>query len=227
MLKVVGYVRVSTEEQADNGQFLEVQKAKLTAYAALYELELVEIITDAGISAKSLHRPGLQRALSLLRKGQVQGLLIAKLDRLTRSVGDWQRLIEEHFSEKAGRQLFSVNDSIDTRSAAGRLVLNVLRSVAQWEREVISERTQDALRHKFTKGQRVGKVRFGYDLADDGKTLLPNPVEQEALSLMKQLRDAGQTLRAIATELNSRGIRTKEGKPWIHTSVERILRRAA
>jgi DNA invertase Pin-like site-specific DNA recombinase len=160
------------------------------------------IIADARVSAKSLNRPGLQDALAKLRRGATDGLVIAKLDRLTRNVGDWQKLIDGYFGDKAGKQLFSVADSIDTRTAAGRLVLNVLLSVAQWERETIGERTKDALQHKISKGERCGKVRFGYKLAADGKTLVAVPAERQAIALMKELPTAGQTLRDIAAELN-------------------------
>jgi len=226
-MRVIGYVRVSTEEQATNGQSLDAQRAKLEAYASLYELELVEIIVDAGVSAKSLNRPGLQDALAKLRRGAADGLVIAKLDRLTRNVGDWQRLIDSYFGDKAGKQLFSVADSIDTRTAAGRLVLNVLLSVAQWERETIAERTKDALQHKIRKGERCGKVRYGFDLAADGRTLIPNVEQQQAIRLTKELRAAGQTLRQITDELNRRGVATKEGGQWQHTTVARILKRAA
>ena len=174
-----------------------------------------------------LHRVGLQDALGKLRKGAVEGIVVAKLDRLTRSVGDWQDLIESYFGEKAGKQLFSVADSIDTRTAAGRLVLNVLLSVAQWERETIGERTRDTLQHKITKGERVGKVRFGYDLADDGINLIPNEAEQATIRLIRELRTAGGSYRSIAVELNRLGIATKEGGLWVHTSVTGILMRNA
>lgn len=226
-MRVVAYIRVSTEEQADHGQSLDVQRAKVTAYAALYDLDLVEIIEDAGESGKTLHRDGLQHALALLERGEVQGLLVAKLDRLTRSVGDWQTLITDHFGEKAGKQLFSVADCVDTRTAAGRLVLNVLLSVAQWEREVISERTRDTLRYKISQSQRVGKIRFGFDLSANGKTLVPNALEQQALAVMRQLRQQGQSYRDIAAELNARGVATKGGKPWVHTTIKGLLARAA
>jgi site-specific DNA recombinase len=226
-MKVVGYIRVSTDEQATNGQSLDAQRAKLEAYASLYDLEIVEIIDDAGQSAKKLRRPGLERARQMLDNGQADGLLICKLDRLTRSVADWQKLIDRHFGERAGKQLFSVADSIDTRTAAGRLVLNVLLSVAQWERETIAERTSDALQHKIRKGERCGKVRFGYDLADDGKMLIPNHDEQEAISLIRELREAGESLRKIANELNRLDIATKEGGQWKHTTIKGILARAA
>src|SRR5437899_6703518 len=117
--RAIGYIRVSTDKQAEHGVSLEAQQAKLTQYAALYDIALVDIIVDAGVSAKTLERPGLQRALGMLRKGQANALLVAKLDRLTRKVKDLGALVEDYFS----------------------LVLNVLGSVAQWEREVISERT--------------------------------------------------------------------------------------
>jgi len=224
-MKVVIYARVSTADQTDNGVSLDAQQAKMTAYASLYDLEVVETIVDAGESAKSLDRPGLQCALGLLRSGTVDGMIVVKLDRLTRSVADWQALIDEFFGEKAGKQLFSVNDSIDTRTAAGRLVLNVLLSVAQWERETTGERTREALRHKIRNGERCGKVRFGFDLAADRKTLIPNPIEQQAIDLMTSLRASGCALRQIAADLTARNIRTKEGGAWTHTAVARILNR--
>jgi DNA invertase Pin-like site-specific DNA recombinase len=120
-----------------------------------------------------------------------------------------------------------VADSIDTRTAAGRLVLNVLMSVAQWEREATGERTRDVLRHKIAKGERVGSVRFGFDLAADGTTLVANPVEQEAIGIMRELRSAGKSYPAICAELDARGIKTKEGKPWLPMTVRNILLRAA
>ena len=226
-MRVIAYLRVSTADQADNGVSLDAQQAKTAAYASLYGLEIVETIVDAE-SAKSLAREGLQRALGLLKAGKADGLLIVKLDRLTRSVADWQVLIDDYFGEKAGKQLFSVNDSIDTRTAAGRLVLNVLLSVAQWERETTAERTREALQHKICSGERVGKVKYGFDLADDGITLTPNPAEQDALTLIQELRTAGRTLRQIAAELTCRNIPTKEGhSQWQHQTVAYILKRAA
>ncbi len=224
-MKVIAYCRVSTVDQQENGISLDAQRSKMEAYASLYGLEIVETIID-GESGKSLNRAGLQQALSMLKAGKADGLLIPKLDRLTRSISNWQTLIDNYFGEKAGKQLFSVSDSIDTRTAAGRLVLNVLITVAQWERETIGERTKEALQHKIRNGQRVGKVRFGFDLAADGATLIPNPTEQQAIETMRNLRKSGHTLRQIAQHLTSR-FPSKEGKPWDHTTVRQILNRAA
>lgn len=227
-MNVICYCRVSTADQADTGISLEAQVAKMRAYASLYDLTIVEVIADAGESAKSLNRPGLRHALGLMKAGKADGLLIVKLDRLTRSIADWQDLIDAYFGERGGKQLLSVNDSIDTRTAAGRLVLNVLITVAQWERETIGERTRDALQHKIRNGQRVGKVRFGYNLGPDGITLVENPAEQETIRLMRDLRAAGCTLRQIAAALTQRNIPTKEGlSQWQHQTVAYILKRAA
>jgi len=112
-------------------------------------------VVDAGVSAKTLDRPGVQKALGILRTGQANALLVVKLDRLTRSVKDLGNLVEEYCSSD-DMTLLSVADAIDTRTAAGRLVLNVLGSVAPWERETIGERTAEALAHKKAQGHKPG-----------------------------------------------------------------------
>jgi site-specific DNA recombinase len=119
----------------------------------------VEVVVDAGISAKSLERPGLARALRMLENGEASGILVTKLDRLTRSVKDLGHLIERYFGARFA--LLSVTDSIDTRSAGGRLVLNVLASVSQWERELASERTSEALQHLKAQGRKLGGRKPG------------------------------------------------------------------
>ncbi len=99
-------------------------------------------------------------------------------------------------------------DSVDTRSAAGRLVLNIMVSVSQWEREAIGERTQDAMHHKQANGERVGTVPFGYRAAADGLHLEADPAEQGILSRIRELKVGGYTIRAIAEELNRQGLTT-------------------
>jgi DNA invertase Pin-like site-specific DNA recombinase len=224
--KAVGYIRVSTDKQADHGVSLEAQQAKLTAYAALYDIALVDIIVDAGASAKSLNREGLQRALGMLRKGQANALLVAKLDRLTRSVRDLGILVEDYFSSD-DITLLSVADSIDTRSSAGRLVLNVLASVSQWEREAIGERTTEALAHKKAKGEKLGgDVPYGYTLAADGKTLVEDAGEQALLGAIRDVRSRGLSQRAIVAELARKGFTTRKGTPLGLTQVQRIMEQA-
>lgn len=224
-MRVLGYGRVSTEEQGFSGVSLDCQVEKIRGYCRLYELELVDTVTDVE-SGKSLERPGIETTVKMLDAGWVDGVVITKLDRLSRSVKDWNSLIDGYFSEKAGKQLFSVGDSIDTRTAAGRLVLNVLMSVAQWEREAIAERTREALAHKRAKGERISKSVFGFDIGRNGK-LVPNEGEQAAAVRMREMRAAGSSLREIADEMDRLGVKTKEGRPWAHQSVSRIVARPA
>ena len=212
-MKAVGYIRVSTQDQAESGLSLKHQEDKIKAYCEALDIDLMSIEVDAGHSGKSLNRPAMQKILSKIQAKQIEAVVILKLDRLTRSVRDLGFLVE--LFEKTGVALVSVQDSINTSTAAGRLVLNVLGSVSQWEREAIGERTKAALQVKKQQGQRVGQVPFGFKLAADGESLLPETNEQEILSVIRELRSSGLSYRKIAAELELRGIPTKKGgKVW-------------
>lgn len=223
MVKAVGYIRVSTEEQANSGVSLDAQKAKLEAYASLYEIELVAIEVDAGVSAKTLNRPGLQFALARLDNGEAGALVVVKLDRLTRRVADLDTLIERYFGQRF--TLMSVSEQIDTSSAAGRLVLNVLTSVAQWERETTSERTKTALAHKKVQGEHVGSAGFGYKVID--KKLQKVTQEYQTIAIIQQMKKAGHTLQAIADHLNAEGYQTQRGGKWYPMTISNVLKREA
>jgi site-specific DNA recombinase len=224
--KAVGYIRVSTDTQAEHGVSLDAQHAKLAAYAALYDLTLVEVIVDAGASAKTLDRPGLQRALGMLRKGKATALLVAKLDRLTRSVEDLGELIRTVFVPGKA-DLLSVGEQIDTRTAAGRLVLNVLGSVAQWERETTSERTKEALAHKRANGERTSLYApYGYRLANDEKTLVADEAEQALLAAIREARQRGLSQRAVVADLARQGFTTRKGTALGLRQVQRMMEQA-
>src|SRR5947208_7110065 len=152
-MKAIGYVRVSTDKQADKGISLEAQAEKIRAMAMLHDHQLLDVLVDGGESAKSLKRPAMAKLLAMIDAGQVKTVIVAKLDRLTRSVRDLCELLERF--ERRGVALVSVAESLDTGSAAGRLVLNIMAAVSQWEREAIGERTRDALGHKRSQGERV------------------------------------------------------------------------
>src|SRR4051812_25655214 len=109
--RTIAYLRVSTDKQAERGVSLDAQRAKVKAYAELYDLELVEVVVDAGESAKFLNRPDLQRALGMLKRHEADALLVVKLDRLTRSVVDLGRLVEGHFAPGKAA-LLSVGEQI-------------------------------------------------------------------------------------------------------------------
>jgi DNA invertase Pin-like site-specific DNA recombinase len=229
MTRVIGYIRVSTEQQADGGVSMDAQRAKLAAYSLACDLELVAVEMDAGVSAKSMARPGLQSAMARLEAGEADGLLVVKLDRLTRSVRDLGWLVEP--KRFGGRwALLSVSDSIDTRSAAGRLVLNVLASVAQWEREATGERTRDALAHVRAQGATLGAAPLGVRRAEArdaaGRLVVQRDESERAtVERIAQLRAEGLTLRAIAAALDAEGHTTKRGGRWHASTVRGVLAR--
>ena len=206
-MKIIGYVRVSTEEQATCGHSLGAQEAKLRQYCDLYGHDLVEVVVDAGQSAKSLNRPGLQQALASLKAGEADGLLVVKLDRLTRSVKDLGELLEGTFRKVA---LIAVAEQFDTTSAAGRLVLNLLMSVSQWEREAIGERTSAALQHLKAKGVKLGA---------------PALADKATIARACALNSAGVSLREIARVLTAEGFQTMKGGEWSGNAVKKILAR--
>ncbi len=224
MTKAIGYIRVSTEKQADHGVSLEAQEAKLRAYADLYGIELVRVIVDAGASAKTLKREGLQEALSSLVSGESDALLVCTLDRLTRSVRDLGELVEKYFADDRSA-LLSVSEQIDTRSAGGRLVLNVLMSVSQWEREAIGERTAAALAHKKSRNEYCGgKVPFGWTLVDG--ELEENATEREIIAKARALTTAGYSFNKTARVLSERGYRTRTGRVFAAQQVKNMLEAA-
>lgn len=218
MTRAIGYIRVSTDKQAEQGVSLEAQRQKIEAYASLYDLQLVDLVVEQG-SAKTLERPGLNSVLSRLQAGEASAVIVVKLDRLTRSVVDLGKLVERYFQQFA---LLSVSEQIDTRSAAGRLVLNVLASVSQWEREVIGERTSVAMQHLKAAGRYTGgQAPYGYRLDAEGQLVEFEP-EQRVLSLVRHYRQQGLAVRKIANILSEQGFRSRAGKPLHFQAIARL-----
>jgi DNA invertase Pin-like site-specific DNA recombinase len=223
--KAIGYVRVSTEEQAAEGLSLAAQRAKLAAYAQLHDMGLAAVLADEGLSGKRAdNRPGLQEALRMLRAGEAHALVVLKLDRLSRSTRDVLDLVDD--SDREGWSLHSISEKLDTSSAAGRFVVTILAALAQMEREQIGERTAATMAHMRAQGLRVGAIPFGYDLAADGRTLVANTTEQTIIREVRALLAQGLSRRRVAERLNARGLRTKQGRPWTHVQVGRILEAA-
>jgi DNA invertase Pin-like site-specific DNA recombinase len=218
---VVGYVRVSTEEQASTGVSLAAQEARIGAYCAAMSLDGVSIVADRGASAKSLERPALRTLLDRVRAGSVATVVVLKLDRLTRSVRDLADLLDLFAKHEVA--LVSVSEHLDTSSAAGRLVLNVMGTVSQWEREAIGERTATALAHKRIVRTAYSPTPFGY--TRDGNALVPSPAEQDALAEAIRMDRAGASFREIGRMLTDRRVQPKRGGSiWYASSVRSMLR---
>ena len=218
--RAVAYVRVSTEQQAQEGNSLAAQKEKLRLYAELHGLELVAIEVDAGLSASTLDRPGLRKALERLERFECEALVVVKLDRLTRSVRDLCTLVDTYFAAGTHR-LMSVSEAVDTSTASGRLVLNILMTVSQWEREAAAERTTAVMQHLKSTGMFTGGFPpFGFFVNDEGE--LVEHVEEQALMMTARYKRAeyGMSLRKIAENL---GNNPRTGKPFSATQIQRML----
>jgi len=218
-MKTVGYVRVSTYKQADRGVSLEAQAEKIRAMAVVHTAELLDIIVDGGESPKSLTVPVWRGCSPWWTQVRCR-----RSSSPSSIVKDLCTLLERF--ERRGVALVSVAESLDTGSAAGRLVLNIMTAVSQWEREAIGERTRDVMSHKQTNGERVGNIQFGYRLCADGKHVEPDAAEQAVLAEIRQMRQDGKTLRGIAAALNGRAYRTRRGSAWRLEHVARIVGKA-
>lgn len=220
MATAIGYIRVSTEGQAQDGVSLDAQRAKLAAWADLNGYTMGAVYEDAGISGKSAdNRPGLQAALHAARRGDA--LVVYSLSRLARSTKDTIAISER--LDKAGADLVSLSERIDTTTAAGKMVFRMLAVLAEFERDQISERTATAMQFKKTKGERVGAVPYGYDLTEDGVNLAENAAEQSVIQQARELHESGLSLRKIAAELDRRGLHARNGQPFQATQIQRMV----
>jgi site-specific DNA recombinase len=221
-MKAVLYNRVSTSGQAIDGVSLDAQEARARSWATANGYVVVGVFTDAGVSGKRAeNRAELQRALTAVcaAKG---ALVVYSLSRLARSTKDAIAIAER--LEKAGADLVSLTERIDTTTAAGKMVFRMLAVLAEFERDLVSERTSAALQHKKSLGERVGQVPFGYQLAGDGVHLEQLAEEQATLRDFATMRAAGWSWERIARELNRRGITTKTGRPWTWQTARKIGR---
>lgn len=204
-MRLLAYVRVSTTEQAERGYGLDAQEMAIRETCDRRGWELVELVRDEGLSGKNLERPGLRRALERLAAGEADGLLVAKLDRLSRSVVDFGLLLE-WFTE-AEVALVALDLGVDTSTPGGRLVANVFASVAEWERDTIAARTKDGLAAVRAQGKPTGRPA----VAD----------RPELAERIRAMRDQGLTLQAIADTLTAEGVPTARGaKAWRPSSVQ-------
>lgn len=206
-LNLIGYCRVSTDEQALYGYGLDAQETKLRDHARRNNAEMV-VMRDEGISGKSLERPALMRALSKIAAGEADGLVVAKLDRLTRSVIDFAMLLEWFTTAKA--QLVALDFDLDTNTPGGRLVAHIMSATAEWERSVIAERTRSALAAAKAQGRPIGPPAVG---------------DRPELAIrIRDMRERGATLQQICDALNVEGVPTaRGGSMWRPSSVQAVL----
>jgi site-specific DNA recombinase len=222
-MKAIGYIRVSTERQAGEGVSLEAQTVKIENWCKANGYELVEVFTDAGISGKSMDkRQGLQKALASVKKDVA--LVVYSLSRLARSTKDAIN-IGESISKRKG-YLVSLSENLDGTTATGKMMFQMLAVLAEFERNLVGERTQTALAQKKANGEVYTAITpFGYE-AIEGR-LVKVEAEAQVVTEIQRRRQAGETLQLIADGLNSQGIAGKIGGKWYPSTVRNLIQRKA
>lgn len=202
----VGYVRVSTNEQADSGAGMEAQRRAITLAAEAREWHLVQIFEDGGASGKNLKRPGLLAALDALDRGEAQVLVVAKIDRLSRSLIDFAGLMER--ARKRGWDLAALDLGVDTSTPQGEMVASVMATFAQFERRLIGLRTKEALAVKRSQGVRLGR---------------PPVVAATVVARIAELRESPMSYRQVAERLDHDGVPTPHGgRRWYASTVRQL-----
>jgi DNA invertase Pin-like site-specific DNA recombinase len=209
--RVIAYRRVSTQEQADSGAGLAAQTLAIETEAKLRGYTIVAWMTDEGLSAKNLNRPQLQEALAMIRAGKAAGLIVSKLDRLSRSMLDFAGLMDA--AKREGWNIIALDIQLDLSTPNGELIAGIMALFAQWERKIIGQRTKDGLAAKKAQGVRIGRPKT---LTDDDLRVV-----REAL------KSAGGSYEGAARILNEAQVPTAQGgKQWWRNTVRTILLRA-
>jgi DNA invertase Pin-like site-specific DNA recombinase len=203
---VIGYLRVSSAEQGSSGAGLESQRQSIEAECARHGWQLLRIEEDV-LSAKNMKRPGLQRALDACRSGEATGLVVAKLDRLSRSLMDFAAMVEE--AQKRGYSIVCVDQAFDLGTSNGCAMAGMLAVFAAWEREIIGERTKAALAVKQAQGVKLGR---------------PRTMPDELRARIRRMRKRGLSLPAIVAKLNEEQVATAHGgRRWYPSTVRAAL----
>ncbi|HLJ58980.1 MAG TPA: recombinase family protein [bacterium] len=223
-MRAIGYVRVSTADQTNDGISLDVQTARIEAYAAMMNLELVVIIREEGVSASIplKDRPGGKQVLAALWEQDVRHVVALKLDRLFRDAADCLTQTKEWDTAGIALHLVDMGGmTLNTASAMGRMFLTISAAFAELERNLISERTSQALQHKKSRGEPVGRPPFGFKMVDH--RLVPIPEELAIIAEVKRQRAEGRTLWQIANYLREQNVPTRQNGAWRHNSVRQLL----
>lgn len=207
-MRVIGYMRVSTREQGDSGAGLEAQEASIRREVAHRGWDLVDLRHDVSSGKSMRRRDNLGATLRDLAAGHADALMVAKLDRLSRSVLDFAAVMETASAE--GWSVVVIDLGVDTTTTNGELVANIMIALAQWERRIIGDRTREALVAVRARGTRVGRK--------------PG-VSAETLRLIRALRAAGNSWQKIADALTAEGVPTAQGGQWHASTVRRLVSR--
>lgn len=231
LMKLIPYLRVSTDRQADEGTGLDVQSDAIRRWAKANGHTLTKAYTDRGVSgAKELeHRPRLMDAIGALKARQAGGLVVYRLDRLARDLIVQESLLAE--MRRLGAQVFTTSPAEagyledDPTDPSRRLIRQVLGAVAEYERAMTALRLRSARDRKRELGEYAGFGSPAFGLRSEGGNLVPADDEQRAIRRIVELRSDGASLPVIASTLAAEGVTSKRGGPWHPTTISRVLAR--
>lgn len=207
----IAYLRVSTDQQGDSGAGLEAQTAAIARSLAAQNLQLVATYTDVASGGSMKRRPELTEALYAMAEGRAGVLVVAKLDRLSRSLLDFAELMAR--AQREGWAIVALDIGVDTSTINGELVANIIMALAQWERRIIGQRTKDSLAALRDRGVLLGR---------------PSETTPETRMMIRILRGEGWSYRAIAKKLTAEGMRTGHGaERWYASTVRAVEQRSA
>ena len=226
-MKAIGYIRVSTEEQATSGSSLAAQQSAIRAYCVMRGIDLVSIVQDAGISAtvRLADRPGGHYLTETLGASAVHAVVATKLDRLWRRVADCSECVRQWDSAGVSLHLLDLGgQAVDTSSAMGRFFVSLMSAVAELERDQLSERITSVLAHKRSKGERWCKnAPYGSQWSSEGH-IEPCQAELDAVEVMRAAQHAGHSLTEIQAILSECGITNRRGESWSKSRVHEALK---
>ena len=220
-MKLIGYVRVSSEGQADNTS-LDDQQEKIKAYCTALSHELVGTYQDVQSGGRSENRKGLQTAIADILAGKADGIIVLKLDRLGRRASDVLTLIDKELQPN-NKALIVIDMNMDTSTPTGKLVLTMLAGVAEFEKSQINQRTANGkkARAKTSDYANGGAPKFGCKA--DNKNLILDDKEQETINIIRKHHKSGKSRQAIADYLNKNNIPSKRGGTWSGTTIGRVI----
>jgi len=221
-LRVALYTRVSTEDQARVGFSLRAQQARLRAYSEARGWRIADEYTDDGATGTDVRRPAYQRMMA--EADRWDAILVLKMDRIHRNSRNFMAMMDD--LRRRGKDFVSATEALDTSTATGRFVADMLQRIAQLESEQTGERVHMGMRQAAQEGKFLGMSNpYGYRYDSAAKNLVVVPVEADVVrEIFRLARDERRSMQAIAEALNAQGVVTKRGRSWSKRQVFRVLR---
>ena len=220
-MKVLGYVRVSSEIQKKKNNSIPLQKKKINEYCQLNDFELIDVYEDNGISGMSIDkRNGYKSMIQYLNDNDIDAIVVWSLSRLGRKMKDVVEFMDYLKQNNIG--FYSIKENLNNNDKIGSLIMNILSSINEFEVEVIRERIKDVKRNKKQNGEVYGRMMYGFDNVN-GK-MVENKDEKRVISRIKNFRSRGWSWRKISNRLNEENIKSKEDKIWYDGSVYNMMK---